>query len=98
AVACAFERYDGRGLPQGLSGDRIPLEMRIAQLADTAEVHDRLGGVDAAVAMAQSRRGGQFDPVVVDAFAADAGALLDIPHGSAAWTAAIDSAPDRDAV
>jgi len=96
AVACAFERYDGRGLPEGLSGDRIPLDMRIAQLADTAEVHDRLGGVPAAVAMAQSRRGGQFDPVVVDALVADAEALLDLPQGSAAWAAALDCAPDRD--
>lgn len=98
AVATAFERYDGRGLPRGLAGDAIPLEMRIAQLADTAEVHDRLGGVDAAVGMVRDRRGGQFDPAVVDAFITDAAALLDIPHGSAAWAGALDCAPDRDEV
>ena len=98
AVSAAFERYDGRGLPSGLAGDAIPLPMRIAQLADTAEVHDRLGGVDAAVGMARERRGGQFDPAVVDAFAADAPALLDLPRGSAAWSVALDRAPDRDEV
>lgn len=96
AVSTAFERYDGRGLPQGLSGDAIPIAMRIAQLADTAEVHDRLGGVDAAVTMATRRRGGQFDPTVVDALTADAGALLDLPRGAEAWAAALDCAPDRD--
>lgn len=98
AVPSAFERYDGRGLPQGLAGDAIPIAMRIAQLADTAEVHDRLGGVEAAIRMARDRRGGQFDPVIVDAFLADAAALLDLPHGSAAWAAALDCAPDRDEV
>ncbi|MGN8027584.1 HD domain-containing phosphohydrolase [Microbacterium sp. 22242] len=98
AVSAAFERYDGRGLPRALSGDAIPIAMRIAQLADTAEVHDRLGGTEAAVRMARERRGGQFDPAIVDAFTADAAALLDIPHGSAAWAAALDSAPDRDDV
>jgi len=98
AVSAAFERYDGRGMPQGLSGDGIPIEMRIAQLADTAEVHHRLGGVDGATAMARDRRGGQFDPALVDAFVADAAALLDIPHGSAAWAAALACAPDRDEV
>jgi HD-GYP domain-containing protein (c-di-GMP phosphodiesterase class II)/DNA-binding CsgD family transcriptional regulator len=98
AVATTFERYDGRGLPRGLAKDRIPVEMRIAQLADTAEVHDRIGGVDGAVAMASDRRGGQFDPAIVDAFVADAAAMLDIPHGSAAWSIALDCAPDRDLV
>lgn len=98
AVTAAFERYDGRGLPRGLAGDAIPLALRIAQLADTAEVHDRLGGVDAAVAMARQRRGGQFDPAVVDAFTADAQTLLSLPHGSAAWSAALECAPDRDDV
>lgn len=96
AIAAAFERYDGRGLPNGLRGEGIPIEMRIAQLADCAEVHARLGGVDAAVEMAAARRGGQFDPVVVDAFVADAAALLDIPHGADAWTAALDCAPDQE--
>ncbi len=96
AVSAAFERYDGRGLPRGLVGDEIPLTMRIAQLADTTEVHDRLGGAESAVRMARERRGGQFDPAVVDAFTADAIALLDMPRGSAAWTAALDRAPDRD--
>ncbi|HKT57506.1 MAG TPA: HD domain-containing phosphohydrolase, partial [Microbacterium sp.] len=98
AVSAAFERYDGRGMPQGLSGAAIPIEMRIAQLADTAEVHHRLHGVDGATAMTRQRRGGQFDPAVVDAFVADAAELLDLPHGSAAWAAALDCAPDRDEV
>jgi HD-GYP domain-containing protein (c-di-GMP phosphodiesterase class II) len=92
-----FERYDGGGLPAGASGEAIPVEMRVAQLADLVEVHHRLGGVDRAVAMAQTRRGGQFDPVVVDAFLADPAEILAAPATGDAWTAALAQAPDRDA-
>ena len=67
-LAYTFERYDGGGLPAGASGDDIPIEMRVAQLADVAEVHERTYGVQGAVAMARSRRGGHLDPTVVDAF------------------------------
>ena len=64
------------GCPAGASGEDIPIEMRVAQLADVAEVHHRLYGVEGAVAMARSRRGGQLDPAVVDAFTADARGAL----------------------
>jgi len=66
-LAYTFERYDGRGLPSGASGDQIPIEMKVAQFADVAEVHHRMYGLEAVIAMASSRRGGQFDPAVVDA-------------------------------
>lgn len=87
-----FERFDGGGLPGGVGGDAIPIPMRVAQLADTAEVHHRTFGVDGAVAMARSRSGGQFDPRVVDAFLADADAILEPPED--AWSAALREAPD----
>ena len=48
--------------PAASRGDAIPMQMRVAQLADMVEVHHRTYGVDGAVAMARSRRGGQFDP------------------------------------
>ncbi|MFE6736478.1 HD domain-containing phosphohydrolase [Microbacterium sp. NPDC057650] len=98
AIATTFERYDGRGLPAGLSGDAIPIEMRIAQLADVAEVHLRLGGAAGVAETVRARRGGQFDPQVADVLLADARSLLDLPHGADAWSAALDCAPDRDEV
>lgn len=88
-----FERFDGGGLPTGASGDQIPIEMRIAQLADMAEVHQREFGVDGAVAMVRSRRGGQFDPAVVDAFVADPAGVA--PSTGDVWTTALRYAPDR---
>ncbi|MHA3020539.1 HD domain-containing phosphohydrolase [Mycobacterium sp. BMJ-28] len=95
ALAFAFERYDGAGMPAGAHGDAIPIQMRVAQLADLVEVHHRTGGVAAAVAMATDRRGGQFDPDVVDAFIRDADAILAGPATGDAWQTALREAPDR---
>lgn len=97
ALACTFERYDGSGLPSGCRGDTIPIEMRIAQLADAAEVHLRLYGVDGAAAMVRARRGGQFDPAIADEFLTDPDGLTAIPHDDVR-AAALACAPDRDQV
>lgn len=95
AVAFTFERYDGGGLPAGAHGDAIPIQMRVAQLADMVEVHERTFGVEGAVAMARHRRGGQFDPRVVDAFVANAETVLAGPAAGHAWVTALREAPDR---
>jgi HD-GYP domain-containing protein (c-di-GMP phosphodiesterase class II) len=95
SLAFAFERYDGGGLPAGVHGDEIPIQMRVAQVADMVEVHHRAYGVDGAVAMVRSRRDGQFDPQVVDAFTQHADAILAGPPAGDAWAAALREAPDR---
>ena len=69
--------------------------MRVAQLADVAEVHQRMYGVQGAVAMARSRRGGHLDPTVVDAFTADAEALFPAA-GDDPWDRALSIAPDAE--
>jgi putative two-component system response regulator len=67
------ERYDGKGYPQGLTGDDIPLAARIASLADVydalvcARVYKAALSYDDAVAIIQEGRGTQFDPVLADA-------------------------------
>lgn len=93
ALACAFERWDGSGLPAGRRGDQIPLEMRVVHLAEVAEVHLRHGGPDAAVAMAEARSGSQFDPAVVKAFTRD---VMDGLLDEDVWTAALRQAPDGE--
>jgi HD-GYP domain-containing protein (c-di-GMP phosphodiesterase class II) len=95
-LAYTFERYDGRGLPVGASGDQIPVEMRVAQFADVAEVHHRTYGLDAMIAMAGSRRGGQFDPVVVNAALTRPEELFAAAPDSDAWKDALDWAPDGE--
>ena len=74
-VRSHHERLDGRGVPDGLAGDAIPLEARITAVADAFDAMTsgrpyRAGGftVDDAVAELKHYRGTQFDPSVVDAF------------------------------
>jgi HD-GYP domain-containing protein (c-di-GMP phosphodiesterase class II)/DNA-binding CsgD family transcriptional regulator len=68
AVRQFFARWDGKGVPRGVRGEQIALVVRLFHLADVVEVHHRRGGVPAALAVARSRSGSQFDPELVDAF------------------------------
>ena len=73
-VRSSHERQDGRGYPDGLAADAIPLGARIVAVVDAfdAMVTHRpyKPAVSAADALAELRRcaGSQFDPLVVDAF------------------------------
>jgi HD-GYP domain-containing protein (c-di-GMP phosphodiesterase class II) len=74
AIRFHHERYDGKGYPEGLSGDNIPLHARIVAVADTFDAmtstrpyRDGLS-VDIAINEIKKNSGTQFDPKVVDAF------------------------------
>jgi PAS domain S-box-containing protein len=66
------EWYDGSGYPRGLVGEEIPLEGRIAAVADALDalLSDRpyrpAFEAEEAVALIRQRRRTQFDPEVVD--------------------------------
>src|SRR3954447_15142422 len=62
------ERWDGRGLPDGLAGLEIPLPARIVQVAQTAEVWVGTGGVRRARRELRERAGRLLDPELVDLF------------------------------
>jgi putative nucleotidyltransferase with HDIG domain len=64
------ERWDGQGKPERLAGDAIPLNARIALLAQIADIFHREQGRQAAIAEIAARRGTWFDPDVADAFLA----------------------------
>ena len=74
-VGAHHERIDGRGYPNGLAADDIPLEARILFVADSFEAmtSDRpyRQGMPVADALTELRAcaGTQFDPEVVEAFA-----------------------------
>jgi putative nucleotidyltransferase with HDIG domain len=68
AIRSLDEHWDGRGMPDGLRGEEIPLAARILCLAQTVEVFHANGGLKAARAVARRRRGRWFDPRLVDAF------------------------------
>jgi HD-GYP domain-containing protein (c-di-GMP phosphodiesterase class II) len=68
AIRSLDEHWDGRGMPDGLRGEQIPLAARILCLSQTVEVYHRERGVRGARAVARQRRGRWFDPHLVDAF------------------------------
>jgi diguanylate cyclase (GGDEF)-like protein len=75
-VRASHERWDGRGYPDGLAGEQIPLGARIVSLCDAfdAMVTDRSyrAAMPIAEALTELERcaGAQFDPAVVCAFLA----------------------------
>ncbi|MGH8859641.1 MAG: HD domain-containing phosphohydrolase [Jatrophihabitantaceae bacterium] len=95
AVECAFERWDGSGLPGGRRGDQIPLATRVVQLAETSEVHQRAHGTSGALAMARARSGTQFDPSLVQALARCRDRINALPDQDI-WARALELAPDGD--
>src|SRR6266516_3192495 len=75
-VRSHHERLDGRGFPDGLKGDRIPLEVRIVTVADSFDAMTSVRpyrpplSVQKAIRELEEGKGVQFDPRVVDAFLA----------------------------
>jgi hypothetical protein len=57
ALQQAYERWDGRGHPEGLKGDEVAVSVRLMRPARVAEVFYRRGGAQAVVAVARERRG-----------------------------------------
>jgi putative two-component system response regulator len=78
-VRSHHERFDGRGVPDGLKGDEIPIEARIVAAADALDAMTssrpyRSTGMtlDCALEEIQRHSGTQFDPLVVRALVASA--------------------------
>jgi two-component system cell cycle response regulator len=84
-VRSSHERFDGKGYPDGLSGERIPLGARIIFVCDAfdAMISERSysSSIPTAEAIAELRAcaGTQFDPDVVEAFIASFGAPAQPP-------------------
>ncbi len=68
------ERYDGKGYPDGLKGDAIPLFSQIIAVADTYDAmtsnraYRKAMKMEDAVQVLQSERGKQFQPLLVNRF------------------------------
>ncbi len=68
------ERYDGKGYPEGLTGDEIPLGSRIISVAEAFDIltsdvpwRDAMDQ-ESALREIEACAGTQFDPIVVRAF------------------------------
>jgi HD-GYP domain-containing protein (c-di-GMP phosphodiesterase class II)/DNA-binding CsgD family transcriptional regulator len=88
-----FARWDGKGLPKGLRGTDILLPVRIANIANLAEVRAREQGVDASCALVRRFSGTSFDPMLVDAWCDVAGDLSEGMDAGASWAQVVGNEP-----
>jgi HD-GYP domain-containing protein (c-di-GMP phosphodiesterase class II)/DNA-binding CsgD family transcriptional regulator len=84
ALAHAYERWDGRGFPEGLRGDAIPLAVRVSTVARDADLFWRAGSAEMAELL-RARRGRAYDPAVVDACLAIGPEVLPRLDGMDPW-------------
>jgi putative nucleotidyltransferase with HDIG domain len=66
AVRCLDEHWDGRGHPNGLKGEEIPLLARICSVAQNLDVFATEDSIDAAMNVLHRRNGIWFDPAIVE--------------------------------
>lgn len=84
------ERFDGRGYPQGLAGDAIPLSARIVAVADVFDAltsdrcYRRALPEEEAIGMIREGAGGHFDPEIVAAFLRVSAEILELRAAIAA--------------
>jgi HD-GYP domain-containing protein (c-di-GMP phosphodiesterase class II) len=89
-VRSHHERWDGRGYPDQLAGEEIPLGARIFAVADALDAmtshrpYRRAMSWHAARTEILDQRRRQFDPDVVDAFVSAEGELKEIRRELAA--------------
>lgn len=98
SLAHAYERWDGKGLPGGLTGDDIPVATRVAVVARDVEVWRARSGLDDAMATLTRGRGRAYDPAVVDVFTADCRSWLDDLDGMDVWDGIVESEGDAPVV
>jgi HD-GYP domain-containing protein (c-di-GMP phosphodiesterase class II) len=73
---CHHEKWDGSGYPRGLKGEEIPIEARIATLADVFDaltskrIYKPQFSLEETLTIIKGDSGKHFDPKVVEAFLA----------------------------
>ena len=93
ALSAAYEQWDGRGWPNGVEGEAVPLASRVSQLAEFVEVAYRVGGPEAARDLARKRGGKQFDPALAKLVREEADMLLAGLDSVGTWDAVIEAEP-----
>lgn len=87
-----IERWDGKGEPDRLKGEEIPLPLRIAHVARDATAQQLVGGTAYAASVIRERGGHAFDPRIADLLADGAEEILSFDETSA-WYEVIGSEP-----
>ncbi|HKB48728.1 MAG TPA: HD domain-containing phosphohydrolase, partial [Ktedonobacterales bacterium] len=98
ALGQLYERWDGKGLPNGLRGEAIAPAVLVVTLAQDVALFHRLGGLDAALNVARERQGAAYAPHLVEVFGAHAAELCAGLDEELAWDAVLALEPGPQAV
>lgn len=80
------ERFDGKGYPQGLSGKAIPIEARVAAVADVFDAlqserpYKKAWSMDRTIEYMRAQRGIHFDPDCIDVFLSNLDTVISIQN------------------
>jgi HD-GYP domain-containing protein (c-di-GMP phosphodiesterase class II) len=89
-----FERWDGKGMPAGLSGEEIALPARLLGLSWRLEAENRQRGLDPALALLRRHAGATLDPHLVEQLTPAVPEVLDGLEEEC-WQAVVGSEPPR---
>src|SRR4051812_43131536 len=93
AVLDGFERYDGRGVPEGRAGDEIAGPARFAAVGYPGVMFDAPGGGPPAAETVARWSGRALDPAIAAVFLDAPGELLAVTAPDDLWAAVVDAEP-----
>ncbi|GAC1507231.1 MAG: 3'3'-cGAMP-specific phosphodiesterase [Candidatus Dormibacteraceae bacterium] len=89
----AFERWDGKGIPNGVRGEKIPIAVRVVTLTHTLVTQMQRGQAVDAKALVARRTGTDFAPDVAAAFMRRADDLTESITSESVWDQALTAEP-----
>lgn len=93
-VGHVFERWDGRGLPDKLAGEEIPVTARVVSVARDVDVFHRLGGWGLLEQVLRRRHAKAYDPFVVDIVLKLGERWVEESRFGSVWETVLDSEPE----
>jgi HD domain len=88
-----FERWDGKGMPAGVAGERIPVAARILHAARDASAFAAAGGAEMVTSMAEHAAGASLDPRFSELLREHAPVLLERVGALDAWERVVAAEP-----
>lgn len=93
SLAQVHERWDGKGIPNGVAADQLILSGRIGVFAHDVTVAYPGADRTRVRQMARRRSGGEYDPRVTEAFLDRSDHFLDAVETDSAWADVLDIEP-----
>jgi HD-GYP domain-containing protein (c-di-GMP phosphodiesterase class II) len=94
ALAFTFERWNGKGFPNHVSGEAIPLPMRVVHLSHDMEAIGRIFSPEHALEAACDRRDRTYDPALADLFVERGGEWFERLRTIEPWDAVLALEPE----